>query len=331
MSSHRSKITIVSFAMTMADSSNIDGPLGLLPGGAVQGFRFLGGDNDNNNNNQNNNNNNQNNNNNNNNKDNNQNNNNNNQNNNYSNYSNTVVLYANAKASLFTGTIAFCSVAILLVIFRIKCHRRSERKRKRLGISRSNIHRKKKISVTNTFEEEDDNGLVTDEEIRRFILPSKTEKSMVEAANVVRCDRETDRIMKLCRPFWLQAIVSGICDVLNTALLGRALGVNALAIYYIVNVPTSFTDTIISTVLDTVSSLGGQSIGVGSYKLTGQYCQISIILVRIFCLNTLRIAIQCVVLSAKDLLSTEMGIVELLSVSNHFARLYVCSFLSSCN
>jgi hypothetical protein len=198
------------------------------------------------------------------------------------------------------------------VILRIKCHRKSERKRKRLGISRSSVRRKKKLSISNSFDEEDD-GIVTDEEIRRFILPSKIEKSMEEAAKVVRCDRETDRIMNLCRPFWLQAIVSGICDVLNTALLGRALGVDALAIYYIVNVPTSFTDTIISAVLDTVSSLGGQSIGVGSYKLTGQYCQITIILVRIF-LNTLRIAIQCdacssflflkYLVSAKDSVST---------------------------
>jgi Na+-driven multidrug efflux pump len=62
-------------------------------------------------------------------------------------------------------------------------------------------------------------------------------------------------------------------------MIGRSLGIDALAIFYIVEVPVAFTDTIISALLETVSTLGGQSIGVGSYKLTGQYCQISIIMV----------------------------------------------------
>jgi len=84
--------------------------------------------------------------------------------------------------------------------------------------------------------------------------------------------------MDLCKPFWTEAFVSGICDVLNSALVGKTLGVDSLSIYYIVTVPTAFTETIISAVLETISSLGGQSVGVGSYKLTGQYCQISIIL-----------------------------------------------------
>ena len=86
--------------------------------------------------------------------------------------------------------------------------------------------------------------------------------------------------MDICRPFWISSFVSGIADVINTVLLGKELGVDALAIYYIATVPTAFSDTIIWAVLDTVTSLGGQAIGVGSYKLTGQYCQISIILVR---------------------------------------------------
>ena len=198
---------------------------------------------------------------------------------NYNNYVNGYEFFTDFNSFLFVGTIAYCVLVAFSVIIRVKCHRRSERKRKRLGISRASFRRKNKLSISNSFDEDDDE-LVTDEEIRRFVLPSKQEKSMQEAAKVVRCDRETDRIMDLCRPFWLQAIVSGICDVLNTALVGKALGVEALSIYYIVTVPTSFTETIISAVLDTVSSLGGQSIGVGSYKLTGQYCQISIILVR---------------------------------------------------
>ena len=206
---------------------------------------------------------------------------------NYNSYVNGSALYSEFNASLFLGTVAFCVLVTFSVIVRIKCHRRSERKRKRLGISRSSYRRRNKLSISSSFDEDDDE-FITDQEIRRFILPSKQEKSIQEAAKVVRCDRETDRIMDLCRPFWLQAFVGGICDVLNTALVGKALGVEALSIYYIVTVPTSFSETIIDAVLETVSSLGGQSIGVGSYKLTGQYCQISIILVRI-CFKNLSI------------------------------------------
>ena len=235
-----------------------------FPAETTHGLRFLNGGNNNNNNN-----------------------NNNNQdgnNQNYNNYNNGNAFYADFDFQLLAGTIGFCVLVTLLVIMRVSCHKRSERRRRRLGISKSNVRRSRKRSITNNLEDGDDN-IVTDEEIRRFILPSKQEKSIEEAAKVVRCDRETDRIMDLCRPFWLQAIVSGICDVVNTALLGRYLGVDALAIYFIVTVPTSFTETIIEAVLDTVSSLSGQSVGVGSYKLTGQYCQISIILVRIHTKN----------------------------------------------
>jgi hypothetical protein len=248
----------------MVGGSNIDDPQRLLRD-AVQGLRFLG-NNDNNNNN------------------------NNNQNDNYY-YGGNMFSYGSLDLMLLVGTIAFCVAVALIVFFRIKCYKRSERKRKRLGISRASVRQRNKHSVSNSFEDEDD-GFVTDKEIQRYILPSKQQKAYEDAANVMKCDKETNRIMKLCKPFWMQAIVSGVCDVLNTALLGRALGVNALAIYFIVTVPTTFTDTIISAVLETISSLGGQSIGVGSYKLTGQYCQISLILVRIF-LNAAGLSILC--------------------------------------
>ncbi len=230
-----------------------------LPEGDFEVLRFLGGNNNNNNN---------------------QNNNNNNNNSNSNNYSTNNQSYnANSydsfNSSLFVGTVGFCLASLFLVMIRIKCHRRNQTTRKRLGMSRS---RRKGESK----EVSDNASVVTDEEILRYIRPDKQEQSMKEAARVVRCDKETGRIMAICRPFWFQAAVSGVCDIFTTALLGKAIGVDALAIYYIVSVPTSFTETIISAILETVSSLGGQSIGVGSFKLTGQYCQISIILVSWF-------------------------------------------------
>ena len=91
-------------------------------------------------------------------------------------------------------------------------------------------------------------------------------------------DKESKRIMALCKPFWLSAFVTSICSVLTASLIGHSLGIDALTIFYVVEVPTSFTYTVISAILETISTLCGQSIGVGSYKLTGQYCQISVIL-----------------------------------------------------
>ena len=231
-----------------------------LAEGAFQGLRFLGGNNNNNNNNSNNqnqNNNNQNN------------NNNNNNNNNQNNQGYSAYDYDPFNASLFTGTAIFCFTSLLFVIIRIRCNQRKQTRRKRLGLSPKGRQNKS-----------DDGDVISDEEIRRYIRPDKQEQSMQEAARVVRCDRETARIMDICRPFWFQAAVSGTCDVIIAALLGKVLGVDALAIYYIVTVPTTITETFISAVLETISSLGGQSIGVGSYKLSGQYCQISIVLVR---------------------------------------------------
>ena len=180
---------------------------------------------------------------------------------------------------LFFGTAAFCLLVMLFMVFRIKNYRRKERHLTRLGFDPKGP-RKKKHSTTDTPKGDRDSNLLTDEELKKFILPMKEEESLHEAAKVVRCDKETGRILDICKPYWLSSFVSAVASVVNTALVGKVLGLDALAIYYIVTVPPALTGTIIWAVLETVSSLGGQAIGAGSYKLTGQYCQISIILVR---------------------------------------------------
>uniref|UniRef100_A0A7S4EGS3 Uncharacterized protein n=1 Tax=Pseudo-nitzschia australis TaxID=44445 RepID=A0A7S4EGS3_9STRA len=242
----------------------------LLRGGHAQGLRFLGGGNNNNNNNNNNN----------------QNqrqrqqndqygnNENNNMNYDSNNNWNGNASYKDFNPALFAGTICFCAFVTLVVVLRMRLHRRTVNRRKRLGLPPVSREKRKR---SKSGDNQDEN-IITDEEIHRYVLPSKQEQSVKEASKVFRYDRETERIMDLCKPFWTEAFVSGICDVLNSALVGKTLGVDSLSIYYIVTVPTAFTETIISAVLETISSLGGQSVGVGSYKLTGQYCQISIIL-----------------------------------------------------
>ena len=188
-------------------------------------------------------------------------------------------LDASFNQDLFSATAAFCLVTVLILICRIKTYRRRERRRIRLGYG-PKVPRKKKHNDGDSPSGGGQNELLTDEELKKYILPLKEEESNHDAARVARFDKETQRILNICKPYSISAVVSAIASIINTALIGKQLGLDALAIYYIVAVPTSLTGTIIWAVLETVSSLGGQAIGAGSYKLTGQYCQISIILVR---------------------------------------------------
>jgi hypothetical protein len=179
-------------------------------------------------------------------------------------------------AWLFIGTALFCLMMFLYIIIRIKCHRRRENKRIKLG--EPSLHVLKRSRRRTKSQSQDDN-LISEDEIHKFVLPTKKENSYDEALHILKYDKETERILKLCKPFWFDAFIASVCDIVTASFIGRGIGVDALAIYYVVEVPTTFTSTLIGAVLSTVSTLGGQSIGVGSYKLTGQYCQISIVLV----------------------------------------------------
>jgi len=183
--------------------------------------------------------------------------------------------YSNFNVGLLVGTIFLCLAITIYVIIRIKCHRHRQTKRMKLGMP--SIHTAKRTRSTKKKDTSDDN-MISEAEIHKYVLPVTTTNSYDDAMKMLRYDNESIRIVKLCKPFWIDAAVSSVCDILNASMIGRGLGVDALAIYYVVEVPTTFTYTIISAVLETVSTLGGQSIGVGSYKLTGQYCQISIVL-----------------------------------------------------
>ena len=186
---------------------------------------------------------------------------------------------------LFTGTALFCMIMFLYILLRIKYHRRRTNNENRIklgGGSGNSGGSRGSTSKTKTSSSSSNNKKrqqISDEEIYKYVLPIKKENSYNEAFYIIKNDIETKRILKLCKPFWFDALIASICDIISASLIGRGLGVDALAIYYIVGVPTTFTLTLIESILSTISTLGGQSIGVGSYKLTGQYCQISIVLV----------------------------------------------------
>ena len=186
---------------------------------------------------------------------------------------------------LFTGTALFCMIMFLYILLRIKYHRRRTNNENRIklggsGGSRGNSRGSNtKTSSSSSSSNNKKRQQISDEEIYKYVLPIKKENSYNEAFYIIKNDIETKRILKLCKPFWFDALIASICDIISASLIGRGLGVDALAIYYIVGVPTTFTLTLIESILSTISTLGGQSIGVGSYKLTGQYCQISIVLV----------------------------------------------------
>ena len=95
---------------------------------------------------------------------------------------------------------------------------------------------------------------------------------------IVKCDRETNRLMVLGGPFTVAAVAEAFFDAVTLAVVSNYLGVDALSAFVIVNLLIGITDTFIKGVADALNTVCSHAIGAENYALAGQYVQIAMVL-----------------------------------------------------
>lgn len=95
-------------------------------------------------------------------------------------------------------------------------------------------------------------------------------------------DYEMRRIVQLCVPYSITALLEGVVDTIIVALVAQYLGTEAVAAFTIVQLILGLTSEFLGGILGTEATLCSHAIGVGNYKLAGQYVQVSMILYTLF-------------------------------------------------
>lgn len=87
-------------------------------------------------------------------------------------------------------------------------------------------------------------------------------------------DHEMQRIVKLCIPYSITALLAGVIDVANVALVSQFIGTSAVAAYTLVQLILGLTSEFLGGILGTEATLCSHAVGAGNDKLAGQYVQV---------------------------------------------------------
>ncbi len=101
-------------------------------------------------------------------------------------------------------------------------------------------------------------------------------------AYVANWDEENKAIFKLAAPLTVSSLSYAIFDAISTALISRYLGSEVLSAYIVTNLLIGLSDTFINGVGDALGAVCSHAIGMGNYKLAGQYVQIGAIVYGVF-------------------------------------------------
>ena len=107
---------------------------------------------------------------------------------------------------------------------------------------------------------------------------------------VIKPDIETRRIWRLFLPLTACALVENVTGLISLALVGRALGTNAVIAWVMVDTVMGTIATFASGSLESITSLGSMAYGAGNYVLVGQYVKTSY-LIYVVCELPLSIAV----------------------------------------
>lgn len=94
---------------------------------------------------------------------------------------------------------------------------------------------------------------------------------------VAEYDYEMKRIVRLALPFVSQALVEGLAEAVNVALVGRFVNTRAMAAYVGVDMLIGLSASFLSGFKDSLQVLLSQAIGARNKVLAGQYMQINMV------------------------------------------------------
>jgi Na+-driven multidrug efflux pump len=112
--------------------------------------------------------------------------------------------------------------------------------------------------------------------VKNVISSSRTNCSTL--SQIVSCDKETVRILKLGGPFTISTVSHSVFDSIILAIVSKYLGVQSLSAMVVTHLLVGLTDTFIKGVSDTLDTLCSHAIGTDNYTLAGQYAQIAIVM-----------------------------------------------------
>jgi len=101
-------------------------------------------------------------------------------------------------------------------------------------------------------------------------------------ATIAAWDRDMKRIIRLALPYCTQALITGLTDTLNVAVIGKLVGTREVSAFVITNLLVELSSEFVGGIHESLASLCSQAIGANNKYLAGQYLQIATILYTIF-------------------------------------------------
>ena len=95
---------------------------------------------------------------------------------------------------------------------------------------------------------------------------------------IIRCDKDSKRIVSLALPFTTSAVFTELFDALTLVVIGYYLGSISLTAYVCVDLFLGLTDSAIHGVTDAASTLCAHAIGSENYVLAGHFMQLTTIM-----------------------------------------------------
>jgi len=95
--------------------------------------------------------------------------------------------------------------------------------------------------------------------------------------SIAEWDQETRRIYKLALPFFSQALLEGVAEAANVAIIGQLIGTKEMAAYVVTDLLIGISNDALEGFQESLTQLLSHSIGTGNRKLTGEFLQLAAI------------------------------------------------------
>ena len=113
---------------------------------------------------------------------------------------------------------------------------------------------------------------------RAWWKPSIILEGFNRLVSLAEYDHEMKRIVKLCIPFSITALLGGVVESANVALVSQFIGTTAVAAFTLVHLILGITSEFLMGILGSEATLCSHAYGAGNHNLAGQYVQICTLL-----------------------------------------------------
>lgn len=108
--------------------------------------------------------------------------------------------------------------------------------------------------------------------------PSMIASAFDRVVSIAEWDHEMKRIIKLCVPYSISALIEGIGDAVYVGLVANFLGTESLSALTLVESLFELSGQFLGGILATEATLCSHAVGAGNQKLAGKYVQVSSII-----------------------------------------------------